>query len=181
MNINELKIVVSEILEEAKKSREKEIKAKKNGGRAKNAYGQYSEAFDFSWPLGAYNLYKQQGGVNWGPFTSAGPKVDQNFANPNTRLSMNEEEKAIRQVVREVIQHGLVPHDSAWRPMMETPRAAYDSTWEALDEACHWYMQHSETNGVPEGGTKKKTKVDKTQYGKVVKHGPPEEGNKRVK
>src|SRR5512137_1162091 len=105
MNVNELKIIISEVLEEAKKKLEKGQALK-----VKSPYGTYAEALDFSWPLGAYNLYKQQGGVTWGPMTSDGPRVDQNFANPNTRGmgNMNEsEEQVIRQIVREVIAHGL--------------------------------------------------------------------------
>jgi hypothetical protein len=175
MNINELKLVVAEMLEEAKKKKEKEIKAKENSGGAKNAYGTYAEALDFSWPLGAHNLYRSQGAVNWGPETNAGTHVDQNFANPNTFLGMNEE-RALRHIVREVIEYGLVPANSAWAPMMESSRSADGgSLWEeALRECDHWYMQHTETNGMPEAGPKKRTSVDKTKYGKVAKHGPPE-------
>lgn len=184
MNINELKVIIAEVLEEAKKKKEKEIKARENHGKAKNAYGYYSEALDFSWPLGPYNLYGQQGQVNWGPYTSGGQKVDQNFANPNTGLNMREnDEKALRAVVREVIEYGLVPSDSAWAPIMEasTPKS-FDTPWEAAINECAWYMQHTELNGVPEGGPKKRTKIDKTKYGKIVKYGPPEEAkNKRVK
>lgn len=185
MNINELKVVIAELVEEAKKK--KEIKAKENQGRAKNAFGSYSEALDFSWPLGQNNLYRQQGGANWGPSTSEGPKVDQNFSNPNIRLQIKEEdEKTIRSIVREVLDFGLVPSNSAWSPMIESSKPRnFDSPWEqAMNEAAHWYMQHTETNGHPEAGPKKKTKIEKTKYGKVVKHGPPDNlggKNKRLK
>lgn len=189
MNINELKIVISEILEEAKKKKEKQILAKEASLNAISAYGNYANAFDFSAPLGAYNLYRQQGAVNWGPYTSNGPHIDSNFANPNTRLSMKEsEEVAIRAIVREVIEHGLVPHDSAWAPMMERrQRVPVETPWQAALQECAWYMQHMETNGVPEGGVggPKMSKERHTKYAEVKPHGPPPEDkggkNKRVK
>lgn len=36
----------------------------------------YSPAFDFSAPLGAYNLYRSQGASNWGPMTGPGTQID---------------------------------------------------------------------------------------------------------
>jgi hypothetical protein len=198
MNINELKVVIAEVLEEAKSKLNKEDKKKLNAvmasGLGKMAYGTYAEAFDFSHPLGDDNLYKQQGGVNWGPYTSVGPTVAQNFANPNIRIAIHEsnEESAIRRVIREVIANGLTPSNSAWAPVMES-KNTFDNHWEAALNECAWYMQHMETNGVPSGGPKKGTNIEKkavnknrqTSYGTVKAQGPEKDDqggkNKRVK
>jgi len=186
MNINELKLVIAEVLEEAKKRTEKAIKARENSGRAKNAYGTYAEALDFSWPLGPYNLYRQQGQVNWGPYTSDGPHIDQNFANPNTAMNTrmgsnthphlheSDDELALRQVIREVIEYGLVPAESAWAPLMESAPRQFDTIWEeAMHECDRWYMRNADTG--PIGEPKKKTSLDRTRYGKVARQGPPED------
>jgi hypothetical protein len=180
MNLNELKIMIAEVLEEAKKKKEKSDRLKAASGGAKSAYGYYDESLDFSAPLGGYNLYRSQGAVNWGPYTGPGPHIDQNFANPNTRLGLKEE-AALRQVVREVIEFGLIPPDSAWAPLMESnSKPVYENVWqEALDES-HWFMQHRENNNVPEGGPLKAGSITKTEYGKVGGHGVPA-GGKGVK
>lgn len=72
MNEQEIKYV-GQLLLEAKKKKEKAEKLKYNP--APPAYG-YAESLDFSAPLGAYNLYRSQGAVNWGPMTGPGPKID---------------------------------------------------------------------------------------------------------
>lgn len=129
MTINDLKLEIAEIIEEAKKKKEK---AEKNTrfGKHMSAYGYYDESHDFSAPLGAHNLYRQQGAVNWGPFTSEGPKIDSGFQDPqatkttipqNTELTESEE-RAIRSVVREVVRYGLVPRDSAWGALVQERR-----------------------------------------------------------
>lgn len=61
------------IVAEGKKKREKAEKLKQDALPAGFAY---VEAFDFSAPLGAYNLYRTQGTVNWGPMTGIGTKID---------------------------------------------------------------------------------------------------------
>lgn len=178
MTLNELKITIAEMIEEAKKKKEKTERLKAASGGAKSAYGYYDEALDFSAPLGGYNLYRSQGAVNWGPHTNGGPHIDQNFANPNTRLNLKEGgEEPLRQIVREVIEFGLVPPDSAWAPMMENQRETiYENVWEQALAEAHWYMQHCETNGVPEGGPVKKGPITKTKYGAVGEHGFPKTG-----
>lgn len=178
MTLNELKITIAEMLEEAKKKKEKTDRLKAASGTAKTAYGHYDEALDFSSPLGPHNLYRSQGAVNWGPYTGPGPHIDQNFANPNTRLNLKEgEETAIRQIVREVIEFGLVPPDSAWAPLMESRREpVFESIWEAALAENHWYMQHRETNEVPEGGPLKRGPISKTKYGALHEPGLPKTG-----
>lgn len=171
LSINELKYEIAEILSEAKKKKEKKIDAKKKRG-ATGAYGFYDEALDFSAPLGAYNLYRQQGAVNWGPMTSDGPHVDSSFGNPNVAGNMvmpghmkeSADEKALRSLVREVIQFGLIPEDSAWAPLMENKEGqSFGSIWEA---AAHWFQkegfEEAATCGpAAKGYEKGKFKLDK--------------------
>src|SRR5574337_420724 len=68
MTLNELRQMVNKIvLDEAKKKKPKD-EPKLNDATKK--YGSYSEAFDFSSPLGSLNLYMQQGQSNFGPYTA---------------------------------------------------------------------------------------------------------------
>jgi hypothetical protein len=169
MNLNELKVLISEVLEEAKKKKEKGDRLRAASGGAKAAYGHYDESFDFSAPLAGYNLYRQQGAVNWGPYTSAGQHIDQNFANPNTRLELREEDETVlRHIVREVIEFGLVPPESAWAPIVESQRSPiFESPWEAAIQEARWYMQHRESNDVPEAGPKRGGPIQSTRYGVI--------------
>jgi hypothetical protein len=169
MTLNELKLVVAEIIEEAKKKKEKADDLKKKG-KSVEAYGLYDEAFDFSSPLGAYNLYRQQGAANWGPFTSDGPRVDSQFHSFTTgATSMKEgEEKAIRHVVREVIENGLVPSDSAWAPLVENEqlasrRMSESPSWErATDLFEAWYDKFKKDKEEPKKSQSKG--YEKTEY-----------------
>jgi hypothetical protein len=167
LSLNELKLEIAEILDEAKKKKEKAVELKKMGASVE-AYGIYDEAFDFSSPLGDFNRYKQQGGVNFGPYTSAGTKLDSNFSHPNTGPQMKEnDEKALRSLVREVIQNGLVPDNSAWAPLMEKKEQLFESPWEAaghLFEA--WYDDFKKDKK-----SEKEPKKSKKDYGPVKKHG----------
>lgn len=168
MTLNELRLEIAEILSEAKKKKEKGEDLKKKGASI-SAFGLYDEAFDFSAPLGAYNLYKQQGVVNWGPYTSAGTSVDSNFADPNVGPKQMKEE-AIRMVVRDVIKNGLIPEHSAWAPMLErqTPRG----TWEqasSLFEA--WYDRVQDKKSDDSDSEKKTGNWERTKYDSVKKHG----------
>jgi len=172
MTMNELKLEIAEILDEAKKKKEKVEDIKKKGAHIQ-AYGLYDEAFDFSVPQGEFNLYRQQGAVNWGPYTSAGAHVDNNYSNPNGGMTQmkESEEHAIRALVREVIQNGLVPKDSAWAPMMETQKQATTdgSAWgqaRSLYEA--WYDNFKKSK--KDDKESKKSKKD-SDYGPVKKHG----------
>lgn len=79
------------ILAEAKKKK-KEKEEKKSYDAKPDAF-KYDEAFDFSSPLGADNLYARQGQVNWGPVTSAGTKLDDRVMGQKVELEavkMNE-------------------------------------------------------------------------------------------
>lgn len=177
LTLNELKIKIAEILDEAKKKSSKKSSMKRKGA-AVEAYGLYDEALDFSTPLGAFNLYRQQGAANWGPYTSDGPHIDSSFANPQLGAThMREsEERALRMLVREVIQNGLVPPDSAWAPLVEGQREpSFGSAWEAAEPLFEaWYdkFKKSSKKGSAEADKPKKGKgIEKTKYGQVKKHG----------
>src|SRR3990167_9227603 len=104
-----LREVVVEIISEAKK---KKTKAKKPEKEVKPTGYSFDEAFDFSAPLGGYNLYRSQGAVNWGPMTSQGTKVDDGAAGM--------QEGALRALARQVIREHVDPRDSAWMSLVET-------------------------------------------------------------
>jgi hypothetical protein len=141
VTINELKMTISEIIEEAKK---KAKKAEQNMRYGKHivAYGTYDEALDFSAPLGAYNYYRQQGQVNWGPFTGGGTQIDSSFEHPSrlhedvpgTHELKESELKALRSVVREVIENGLIPEGSAWREVIPAKAPRPTNSWELAEQ-----------------------------------------------
>jgi hypothetical protein len=181
MSMNELKLAIAEILDEAKKKRSQADKHRRRGA-AVEAYGLYDEAFDFSEPLGALNLYRQQGAANWGPSTSDGPHIDSKYYNPNTAggMRMREgDERALRALVREVIENGLVPAGSAWAPLMERSSREPTSAWDAagpLFEA--WYDKFkksgeaaSKASSKSSGKASSKAGHEHTSYGSVGKHG----------
>lgn len=182
MTLNELKLVIAEMLDEAKKKTQKAEKLKKKGASIE-AYGIYDEAFDFSAPLGALNLYRQQGAVNWGPQTSAGTHVDSTYQNPtqNTVNMKESEERALRALVREVIENGLVPAESAWAPMFESARETiFESSWDAASHLYEaWYDKFKKDEKASEKESAKDAGHEKTSYGAVQKHGrPPKKGKK---
>ena len=113
--------VISNVLAEAKKKKEKSDKAKKEVHPA--AYS-YAESFDFSAPLGAYNLYKSQGAVNWGPMTGPGTKIDDHV-------------NGSRSEVRDFKEAVEKPSTFAQLSEMIAPaKKIFGSVWEA---AQHWY------------------------------------------
>lgn len=133
MTINELRVEIAQMLAEAKKKAKKSSKASKQAGRAAMAYGLYDEAFDFSEPLGADNWVARAGAVNWGPVSFGGDSFDH---------LTESEEKALRHMVREVMEAGIVPAESAWQPLSEaTEPKKFESIWEA---AKHWYQKFGE-------------------------------------
>jgi len=168
LTLNELKLEIAEILDEAKKKAEK-VKDIKKKGVSIEAYGLYDESFDFSSPLGDNNLYKQQGGANFGPYTSAGTTVDSAFHHPNIGAQRMKEhdEKALRALVREVIQNGLVPADSAWAPLTEKREQLFESPWEAADHLFEAWYDNLKKSRKDEPKKSKK----ETDYGPVKKHG----------
>lgn len=185
MTLNELKHQIADILDEAKKS--KKGKAKKDAKKSSSAkssrmkmpqteaYGFYDKEHDFSTPLGAYNLYRQQGAVNWGPYTSAGPEVATGMGGgSNANAFMKEgDEKALRHVVREVIENGLIDSNSAWSVFLEAKEPIFESSWEEvayLVEKKAWFMQHQERGEeMPANQSKPKGQFDRSEYGKVHK------------
>ena len=172
MSLNELKLVIAEILDEAKKKKEK-VEKIRHRGAAIEAYGIYDEAFDFSEPLGAFNLYRQQGGANFGPYTAENIPYDGAYhGNRGTNEICETDERALRTVVREVIQNGLIPDSSAWAPLMERQRkAGSDSIWEQADRLFEaWYDNLKKSSS--KGSSKKKDK-DRPGYGPIQKHGQP--------
>ncbi len=184
MTLNELKCQIAEILEEAKKKRDKAEKVKRTSAQVE-AYGFYSEELDFSQPLGAWNHYARQGAANWGPMTAVGTRVDQyGPGNPNSdpaaRYMKEGDAKALRATIREVIENGLVDEQSAWAPLIKKSEPIFESSWEEaeyrLNEA--WYddfrkeKKSSKSSG--EGG-----QYDKTSYGHVKPHGQEKKKGKK--
>ena len=166
MTLNELKHQIAGILEEAKKS-EKSTRSSKKSGKPPQveAYGFYDKEHDFSTPQGEHNLYRQQGAVNWGPYTSAGPRVD---------YSLKEtDERALRALVREVIENGTIDESSAWAPFLARAAPLFESSWEEvayrLTEA--WYDKQQKDEAASCGPSKPKGQFERTEYGKVKKHG----------
>jgi hypothetical protein len=174
MTLNELKLEIADILEEAKKKKVKSDDLKKKGA-AIEAFGLHDEAFDFSDPLGDSNLLKRQGGVNWGPYTNGGSTVDSQFDDPNTGHKGLKEEAALRAVVRDVIKNGLIPEHSAWAPLLKKERAR-DGVWgeaTAMFEAWYDKFDKSDKKGLP-------SKDDgKNGYGPVKKHGQEKKKGKK--
>jgi hypothetical protein len=160
LSINELKLEIAGLLAEARK---KKAEPKKRG-RSVEAYGFFDEALDFSTPLGAFNLYRQQGVSNLGPYTADGPWIDSHFASPRVGPTgiAEADERALRALVREVIENGLVPSDSAWGPLTEREEPAFESIWEA---AMHYYDHQGLGLGkqTPDGIEKRKAKYQKEQ------------------
>jgi hypothetical protein len=143
-------------LAEAKKKKEMTDKAKKEVHPAGYSY---SEAFDFSAPLGAYNLYRSQGAVNWGPMTGPGTKIDDRIAGGRSEM-----ESALRSFIKEAIRQET-NNDSSWTQLSElvNPKPPkFGNVWEA---AMHWYdhqgfgLGHATSEGIEEK-KKKQAKKD---------------------
>jgi hypothetical protein len=184
MTIDELKHQIAEILDEAKKKPEKAEKLRRMAAQVE-AYGFYAEEHDFSAPLGAYNLYRQQGAVNWGPMTSDGTHVDNNVGNPNAgsaaKYMRESEERALRNLVREVIENGLVDESSAWAPFLTAKEPIFESTWEEvvhrMNEA--WYDDFKKGKKSASDMKKGGKQYDKTSYGHVKAHGQEKKDKKK--
>lgn len=183
-SIDELKHQIAEILDEAKKKPEKAEKLKRMAAQVE-AFGFYAEEHDFSAPLGAYNLYRQQGAVNWGPMTSDGTHIDNNVGNPNagsaSKYMKESEEKALRNLVREVIENGLIDEGSAWAPFLTAKEPIFESTWEEVQHRMNeaWYddFKKGKKGEEKKSGTKQ---YDKTSYGHVKSHGQEKKDKKKT-
>ena len=108
--ITELQEMTDRLLGEAKKKSKKAKNAAKTDVPSvkPDAYS-YSEALDFSAPLGALNLYRSQGQVNWGPHTGVGPYIDDN---PH-RIEPNSLQGAWQKLHRTLIPESA----GAWRKL----------------------------------------------------------------
>lgn len=84
-------------------AKKKKEKAKKD---IKPAVYEYDESYDFSAPLNAYNLYRTQGSVNWGPMTGPGTKIDD-------RVSI---QNVVRNIMKEISN---VDSNSSWKSLLE--------------------------------------------------------------
>lgn len=87
ITVEQLKAVIKDALVEAKKSKKKKGDADLDPTQVVKGY-ETDDTCDFSKPLGDDNLYKNQGKVNWGPYT---------------------EEKAIRMMVRQALSEMAGP------------------------------------------------------------------------
>ena len=132
--LKELKQQISDILVEAKKMEEKE--SKKVPPQVK-AFGHYDDEHNFARALGSYNSAGEA--ANWGPSGTGGaghPGTLDNLGpnNPNAnpagnQLKMREsDEKALRALVREVIENGLIDQTSAWSPFLKKTGPVFEST-----------------------------------------------------
>ena len=124
----EVNKTIKKVLAEAKKKKEKEQQLKH---KAKpEAYG-YAEAFDFSAPLGAYNLYRSQGPVNWGPMTGPGTKIDDRIAGQRADI-----ESLTRDIVKESLGK------SSWESLNESANVDEASaTWNALKKGVGSFLK----------------------------------------
>jgi hypothetical protein len=127
MTAESLRHLVEQIVAEAKKKKEKELDelTVKNDGHI------HDSKLDFSAPLGAYNLYRSQGQVNWGPHTSPGPKIDDQVRGSQYSIVR---ESSLRQFIRGIIAESFGPdQSSAWASIVPP---ATKNIWES---AMHWY------------------------------------------
>lgn len=121
MKVNELRSYIKDVLSEVKKKKERA--GKSAAILRKDGYG-YSESFDFSAPLGAYNLYKSQGAVNWGPQTGPGTKIDDTIA--GSRVNADDR---MRQYVGDVVKEVISNDESAWKRLAEMDKSRMN-VWE---------------------------------------------------
>lgn len=131
VSLKELRSIVADVLTEAKKKKKKSKDLEKNVDP--KGYG-YAESFDFSAPLGGYNLYRSQGVTNWGPHTGAGPKIDDNVGGTKA-LS----EKTLRSYLRSIIHEHISTEQSSWNQLSELTDSKsknFNNIWEAAN---HWY------------------------------------------
>lgn len=84
-DIEMLQEMVDKVLSEAGKKGKKKEKGVVSDVKP-GAYS-YSEALDFSTPLGDHNLYKAQGQANFGPYTGVGPVVDDSSRKAKSNMS----------------------------------------------------------------------------------------------
>lgn len=118
MNIKELKAIVKDVLAEAKKKKKAESKP------SQPSEYKTDKNFDFSAPLGQYNLYKSQGAVNWGPMTSPGTSIDTDI-NKSTSAKNSKED---RDFIHGVVGESLIPEATVWKESKE--KTSFANIWE---------------------------------------------------
>lgn len=121
ITMNELRDLVGAVLSEAGKSKKKRYKGdaakytdQPNRMQTKQPHEyKFEDVFDFSAPLGADNLYRQQGAAGWGPSTAASAPVDdgQRFpvtygegVDPSSEWSRLVEERGIWESLDSIIE-----------------------------------------------------------------------------
>lgn len=127
ITVEQLRGMVKEAINEAKKKKAKVAEAEKRPDGHVIDKNQ-----DYAPPLGGFNLYRAQGAANFGSYTNTSAPLDD-------RLYGTKMEAAIRQVVGKMISEELRPDPkSAWSRLVpeekkvETPK----NVWEA---ALHYY------------------------------------------
>ena len=123
ISVNELRGMIGEIVAEAKK-KNKDKSKKPTKGVKPNGFS-FDEAFDFSAPLGAHNLYALQGASNWGPLTGPGTHLADGTSVKNLP------EQAVRALVRQVISEQASRSNSAW--------SSFGGPKNVWTEAMHYY------------------------------------------
>lgn len=165
--LREIRKIVAGVLAEAKKKKEKAVELKHDPRPPEYSY---AEALDFSAPLGAYNLYRNQGPVNWGPMTSAGTKIDDRVTSQRQNL-----EAVLRGVVKEAVRLELKDDPSSWHWLSEAIEQRREPTnvWEAAN---HWYdhqnlgLGHQTAEGIEEKKVGFKKLSQKLAHQKGVKN-----------
>jgi len=127
---------MTEILEE-KKGKKGKGKGEKETEWTPTPLASYDPAFDFSQPLGQSNLYKAQGGVNWGPYTGAladKPAYeidDETLSNP-TKGKRSKKNEGVGRSVWDALNERFNP-DGSWgiaaKALREADREADRSKW----------------------------------------------------
>jgi hypothetical protein len=127
ITLEELKVIVAEVINEVKKKKKKE----KMDEESCLSYV-IDPKLDFSAPLGAYNLYKSQGAVNWGPMTGQGSKVDDRVGSKKSVT----EEHVLRLYLRNIISESIGVNDIDNFVNESFDVSPFNGMWEA---AAHWY------------------------------------------
>lgn len=125
IGLNNVRNKVSSIVSEARKKKDKSEKQLHKP--SPKEYG-YAESFDFSSPLGGYNLYKSQGASNWGPMTGPGQSIDDKISVPKSAKLAEDILKLAESI----------PKSSAWSPVLKEAYKIVDlknskNVWEKLN------------------------------------------------
>ena len=165
LSINELKSLIGEVISEAKKKAKKKPKKEKLEELEVNTDGHAVDIkLDFSAPQGAENLYRKQGQVNWGQYTSNTDTIDDSLYGTKT-------EELIRGVVRAAIAESMTADKtSEWHRLAPPPvTLAPRNVWEHIER---WYdFQHRNLGKMTEAAK------DKNKTDVIEPEMPPEQHN----